>query len=116
MLRHLYGHSRGGPRRRRHWLFALRDEADEEPVDLDAEEPGRRPELGGRDAIGAPLVFLDLLKGQAEGLGQIGLGEPQKMTAQGKAGPDVAIQPLLQAGDTFVVSYSGHGGQDRNSL
>ena len=45
----------------------------EEVADVDLEEAGDVPELGRRNAVGALLVFLDLLEGQAQGPSEIAL-------------------------------------------
>ena len=42
-------------------------QAFEEIADVDREEAGDVPQLGRRNAIGALLVFLNLLEGQAQG-------------------------------------------------
>ncbi|MNY02914.1 hypothetical protein D3C86_1355050 [compost metagenome] len=45
----------------------------EEIADVDLEEAGDVPELGGGDAVGALLVLLNLLKGQAQRPAQVAL-------------------------------------------
>ncbi len=58
---------------------------------------GQLPQAGGRDAVGAALVFLDLLEADADRDGQLLLGQAQQAAA--------AAQALAQV----KVDVVGHG-------
>jgi hypothetical protein len=66
-------------------------EAVEEKCDRDAEGLGDRIELGGANAIGATLVFLNLLEGQAKSVSQLILTKADQLAPQSHPTADMYI-------------------------
>ena len=75
-----------GDRRRSHRIHVV-----EEEMKPGRPEPGSDHEAAGSDAVGASLIFLDLLKGQADRPPELFLAQAEHVAAQPHAGTDVDI-------------------------
>ena len=66
----------------------------EEECDGDIKHPRYFQQSAGADAVGAALVFLNLLKGQRQRVAQLLLTDPQHIPAQAHAGTDQDIDRI----------------------
>src|SRR5690606_12643544 len=66
----------------------------EEIGDRDAQHPGDLPHPAGRDAVDAALVFVRLLVGDADEVGELLLRQTEHDAALADAGADMAVDVL----------------------
>ena len=62
------------------------------------QQAGGVVELAGADAVGAALVLLDLLEGDAQGVGELGLDLLHRLRKRGAAAKDLRVLDILAVG------------------
>src|SRR5690606_9242194 len=82
-------------------------QAFEEVADVDLEEAGDVPELGRRDAVGALLVLLDLLKGPPERAAEVALVVAERQPLLADPPSDMPVDRMR----SVLALASGHGSQ-----
>jgi hypothetical protein len=62
------------------------------------------------DAVGATLIFLNLLEGQADGFAKTFLGQPKKSATQAHATADMDVDRIGDTGDASASYFADRVG------